>query len=474
MQLHAGAKFVNPLKDSQDFEGLPKKKADHIPNPKQTFAQLLGNASALSYSISKTGPSQGLSSMFWSKMESKLEQEDSSTIRTKEVSQSREEISQNEEILQNLAKKEYITEKKEHAEENVLPADKKKPQNESALDKSNQAQKREEQREQEHSNKKLELPSGKAAKLSLDARLREEPLPKGPEHTELKKAALQEHSKADSAPRVLAYQSIEEDFVRVRLDPAKWSIQGEGRQEHKPSFHQEGAAQTQPFILQGKRKEAFDSHHGSNKQRQNARIHAPHSGDEALALLHKPQSPSPFLKELSSLASKQKGHSQELYNRLVAKAKLNLHNDGSSHASIRLRPQSLGSITLNIKALQKQVEAQVIVETRAAQRLVLEELHSLRKELQSQGIHIDQLSVRVRSAPENQSLREGAEKQGDEAMQDGHEQESQQKGRAWQDDHIYMRSKKIVEDLNAHSAEDYEAMQKQNQEAALQTIDINV
>ena len=112
------------------------------------------------------------------------------------------------------------------------------------------------------------------------------------------------------------------------------------------------------------------------------------------------------LRPFSSFLSKEQAAiaNKRLYDRLVQKAKVNLRSDGSSSASIHMRPRSLGKMTLNIEVFQKHVQAQFIVECSSGlKHILMEELNYFQEELQRQGIQADSLVVRVRDSLESQS-----------------------------------------------------------------------
>lgn len=86
----------------------------------------------------------------------------------------------------------------------------------------------------------------------------------------------------------------------------------------------------------------------------------------------------------------------KLFNELVQKAVVNLRSDGGSTASIRMTPESLGSVTLNLQINRTEVFAQVVVESDAARKLVTDELDRMRTELKAHGINVETVRVSVR------------------------------------------------------------------------------
>ncbi len=87
---------------------------------------------------------------------------------------------------------------------------------------------------------------------------------------------------------------------------------------------------------------------------------------------------------------------RRLYSELVEKARVNLRSDGSSTATIRMRPPSLGYLTLNLEVDQKRVAARLVVESESALRILKEEMEYIRQELLRQGVQVESISIRLR------------------------------------------------------------------------------
>ncbi len=88
--------------------------------------------------------------------------------------------------------------------------------------------------------------------------------------------------------------------------------------------------------------------------------------------------------------------SRELFNALVQKARVNLGPEGQSSATIRLKPEFLGNMTLNLRVDGNRVQAVLLVDNQNARKLLTDELESMRQELRGLGVQIDSFSIRVR------------------------------------------------------------------------------
>ena len=95
-------------------------------------------------------------------------------------------------------------------------------------------------------------------------------------------------------------------------------------------------------------------------------------------------------------------NNKKLFNDLVQKAKVNLRSDGSSMASIRMRPAEIGRMTLNLELVKNQIQAKILVDSQMAKNLLIEEMQNLQSEFQRQGLQIENLSIRVRESVASQ------------------------------------------------------------------------
>lgn len=121
--------------------------------------------------------------------------------------------------------------------------------------------------------------------------------------------------------------------------------------------------------------------------------------------------------------------SKDLFNSLVQKAKVNLGNDGKSSASIRLRPESLGQLTMNLNIHHNRVEARLVVESEAARKFLMDELEVLRHELKGHGIHVEQFSIRIRDDSMGRMSSGFGENRNDFTMQQSFQDSAQNENR---------------------------------------------
>ncbi|MBE7437510.1 MAG: flagellar hook-length control protein FliK [Spirochaetales bacterium] len=83
---------------------------------------------------------------------------------------------------------------------------------------------------------------------------------------------------------------------------------------------------------------------------------------------------------------------------MLEKARFELEDTGRSTASIRLRPESLGVMTVNLETRGETVKGSVIVESQAALKAVERELETLRADLRLQGISVTEFSVKIKES----------------------------------------------------------------------------
>lgn len=171
-------------------------------------------------------------------------------------------------------------------------------------------------------------------------------------------------------------KATRERTVTVQLNPEKWIIQetaqrSTGEKSENPSE---------------RKSQSKDSKIGLENQN---RVRMEVQRENAFAELLKPQI-APAEKEKLTQETK------HLFNQLVEKARINLGSDGQSSASLRLKPEQLGSVTLNLKVHGNVVEAKVLVENDSVKKLVKDEMDQLQRELKRQGFSVDAIEIRVR------------------------------------------------------------------------------
>ncbi len=88
--------------------------------------------------------------------------------------------------------------------------------------------------------------------------------------------------------------------------------------------------------------------------------------------------------------------SRQLFSDLVDRARVNLGPDGRSTASIQLKPEHLGRMTLNLELQEGRLQAKLLVDNPEAERLLRQDVDTLRRELKAQGIQLETFAVRLR------------------------------------------------------------------------------
>ena len=202
----------------------------------------------------------------------------------------------------------------------------------------------------------------------------------------------------------------------LALDPEKWKIRGksgEGENERDPKEIQREA-------LKGARgkKGRSDS---SGDFKNNGDESRP-AGESRFAPIDKTGNPRSS-QETQELFRK----NQELFNKLVERARINLGPDGRSSASIRLNPPHLGRMTLNLQMQNNHMHARLVVETEAASKLIQSELDTLRQELKSQGIQVESFQIRVRESAGSFSAENGETRFGRDAQFDNNADNKEEK-----------------------------------------------
>jgi len=244
--------------------------------------------------------------------------------------------------------------------------------------------------------KKLSLPSEK--KESIEPKTNQEPRVLLNSRKLPVERPVQAKNETSHNPEQ-AKKPEKERTVVVHLDQEKWKVQ---------------EAPVQRFASQGERQGQNEEKKASGKDARIAdhRSRPKHSREAVFAELLKPQI-APVDRERLTQETK------ALFNQLVEKAKINYGSDGSSSASIRLKPDQLGNVTLNLKVHGNVVEARLLVENDSVKKLVKEEVDHLQKELKRQGFSVDAIEIRVRE-PQTESqtaFNPGAFERGSDAQQ---------------------------------------------------------
>lgn len=173
--------------------------------------------------------------------------------------------------------------------------------------------------------------------------------------------------------------STREGVVQMKLDSEKWTVIGRIDAEKKELKTEQKIER--PEVATGKKKE----------------IPSIQQKGESQLFGHFNQQRESMPTSLSRLDNEKLLHENtKAFNELVEKAKVNLSSNGDSSATIRLKPEELGRITLNLKIQQNTVHATLLVETDAAREMIKTEIENLKSELKLQGLHVESLSIKTR------------------------------------------------------------------------------
>ena len=200
-------------------------------------------------------------------------------------------------------------------------------------------------------------------------------------------------------------QNGSEKLIESILDPKKWSIH---RSSQRESENQSGLSEKFSGRIENRKNRSSgkegkgmnDGNQGSSSRREGS---ISDSIRDNSSLFNIESTKNIFMEKAETNTEMEAKYKQNrrLYDDLVQKAKVSLRSDGSSSASIRLRPAHLGRMTLNLEVMQSQVRGKIIVENDAVRRIVAEELEYLKSELSRQGIQVESFSIRVRDVSES-------------------------------------------------------------------------
>ncbi len=179
------------------------------------------------------------------------------------------------------------------------------------------------------------------------------------------------------------HQATTSDLVRVELDPAKWKVNGTAGKEE---LHLDAKIQRKHGHHQGDGQHSFDGEKGKGQDSAGKMLSSWNSQSESMRTASSMRTTS----QLSDLP-------RTNFNDLVKQATMNLSSDGSSSASIKMNPEIMGRLTMNIQVHGNHVTASLIVDNESALKFVRGELEHLKSELAGHGIHVDQVAVKVRT-----------------------------------------------------------------------------
>ncbi len=214
-----------------------------------------------------------------------------------------------------------------------------------------------------------------------------------------KKIILRENSRRTTAPEKKPsaqqnqqQQQLQPGMVSVVLDPNRWSVNNQTKaNEMKPTLV-EGAVHHRTLRETTSSREHRDS--GSENREKKDRADLSRIQDAFQTARREITEKTARFETSDPVLAR----NREAFQDLVEKARLNIGSDGRSSASIRLNPASLGSMTLNLKVTDNQVEARLVVDNQAARKIMQEELENLKIELKNQGINVDHFEIKVRES----------------------------------------------------------------------------
>ena len=189
-------------------------------------------------------------------------------------------------------------------------------------------------------------------------------------------------------------------LVRVALDSEKWNVREEQKaQDSNSSSEKQSIKFVESNHSQKNKNENSNNENSSNKGETNK-----NSAEIITNLFGKEANRNTLSSKFSNNLAKEDSlkNTRRLYNELVQKAKLNLKANGTSNASILMRPHKLGRMTLNLEIFKNQVQAKILVESNVVKQILMDEMNYFQQELSRQGIQVEGLSIRVRENFESQ------------------------------------------------------------------------
>jgi flagellar hook-length control protein FliK len=103
------------------------------------------------------------------------------------------------------------------------------------------------------------------------------------------------------------------------------------------------------------------------------------------------------------------------FEKMVEQARVRLGSNGSSTAQIRMNPEHLGRLQLDLVMKDNVINGRVLVENQQAFKFIKEDIELLRQELAKHGIQLESLNIKTRESMQSQMNQER------QAMQFGQE-----------------------------------------------------
>ncbi|MDH5654721.1 MAG: flagellar hook-length control protein FliK [Spirochaetia bacterium] len=181
------------------------------------------------------------------------------------------------------------------------------------------------------------------------------------------------------------------ETIHVPLDPEKWKVAGQV-DSREASLQAVQKKKSEKLNIQENSQKSSEDKGEGNQNHSSSRSNDVKNIFSELKDVQSSQMTKKAAEAESVSANK------KLFNELVEKARLNLGPDGNSTASIRLNPESLGKMTMNLRLIENSLEAKILVGSEAAKKMIMDEIEHLKFELRSQGIQVDSFTVKVKES----------------------------------------------------------------------------
>ncbi|MBI38362.1 MAG: hypothetical protein CMF59_02090 [Leptospiraceae bacterium] len=101
-------------------------------------------------------------------------------------------------------------------------------------------------------------------------------------------------------------------------------------------------------------------------------------------------------------AKEQLPYDRKQFQQMVEQARVRMGSDGRSTAQIRMNPEHLGRMHLDLVMKDNVITGKLVVENQQAFKMIREDIDNLRQELARHGIQLDNLSVKTRESLQSQ------------------------------------------------------------------------
>ncbi|MEQ8353464.1 MAG: flagellar hook-length control protein FliK [Leptospiraceae bacterium] len=99
-------------------------------------------------------------------------------------------------------------------------------------------------------------------------------------------------------------------------------------------------------------------------------------------------------------------YDRKQFEKMVEQARVRLGSDGRSTAQIRMNPEHLGRMHLDLVMKDNVISGRVLVENQQAFKMIQEDIDNLRQELAKHGIQLDTLNIKTRESLQSQLQQE--------------------------------------------------------------------